>query len=210
MMRLASAAIAVLLAGGSLVVGAVLEGEAVLPRPMLEAPREGHVGALTCAGCHQAEYQDWRGSHHQRAMEAASGATVQAPFAGETMTYFGRESRFFRRDGRFLALTEGTNGQPAEFEVTHTIGVAPLQQYLVPLPGGRLQPLPWAWDARPAGRAASAGFISTRTRTSRPATRCTGPAASRPGTCNAQPATPPRCTRAMIRRPTPMPPRLRR
>jgi predicted CXXCH cytochrome family protein len=35
-----------------------------------------------------------------------------------------------------------------EFEITHTFGWYPLQQYLVPFPGGRLQCLPIAWDVR--------------------------------------------------------------
>ncbi len=35
-----------------------------------------------------------------------------------------------------------------EFEITHTFGWFPLQQYLVPFPGGRLQTLPLAWDSR--------------------------------------------------------------
>ena len=35
-----------------------------------------------------------------------------------------------------------------EFEITHTFGWYPLQQYLVPFPGGRLQCLPMAWDVR--------------------------------------------------------------
>jgi tetratricopeptide (TPR) repeat protein len=34
--------------------------------------------------------------------------------------------------------------------VAYTFGVAPLQQYLIPLPGGRLQALSVAWDARPS------------------------------------------------------------
>ena len=33
-----------------------------------------------------------------------------------------------------------------DFEITHTFGVEPLQQYLVPFPGGRLQALWIAWD----------------------------------------------------------------
>ena len=37
-----------------------------------------------------------------------------------------------------------------EFEVAYTIGVDPLQQYLVAFPDGRLQALHVAWDARPA------------------------------------------------------------
>ncbi|NIW24818.1 MAG: hypothetical protein GWN29_09765, partial [Gammaproteobacteria bacterium] len=36
-----------------------------------------------------------------------------------------------------------------EFRVTHTIGVEPLQQYLVELPNGHYQALSVAWDTRP-------------------------------------------------------------
>jgi hypothetical protein len=38
-----------------------------------------------------------------------------------------------------------------DFEVTHTFGWNPLQQYLIPFPGGRMQCLPIAWDVK-AGR----------------------------------------------------------
>jgi hypothetical protein len=37
-----------------------------------------------------------------------------------------------------------------EFEITDTFGWSPLQQYLIPMPGGRRQALGIAWDARPA------------------------------------------------------------
>jgi predicted CXXCH cytochrome family protein len=126
--------------------------------PALEASRAEHVGAAACAICHAPEHRDWLGSHHARAMQLAGEATVRAPFAGESAAHFGRESRFFRRDGRFLALTDGPDGRTTEFEVTHTFGVAPLQQYLVPFPGGRLQPLPWAWDTRPAAQGGQRWF----------------------------------------------------
>ena len=35
-----------------------------------------------------------------------------------------------------------------DFEITHTFGWFPLQQYLIPFPGGRLQTLHIAWDSR--------------------------------------------------------------
>ncbi len=40
-------------------------------------------------------------------------------------------------------------GKPGDFEIAYTFGVRPLQQYLVPFPGGRLQTLGIAWDSRP-------------------------------------------------------------
>ena len=45
----------------------------------------------------------------------------------------------------------GPDGKPGEFEIAYTFGVDPLQQYLVPFPGGRLQALGLAWDTRPRG-----------------------------------------------------------
>jgi len=56
---------------------------------------------------------------------------------------------FTRRDDKFLVLTEGPDGKPGEFEVKFTFGVTPLQQYLIAMPGGRLQALGIAWDTRP-------------------------------------------------------------
>src|SRR5690606_18175562 len=61
----------------------------------------------------------------------------------------GNPFRFFRRGDRFFVRTTGTDGQPADFEILHTFGVDPLQQYLVELRDGRIQPLPVAWDTRP-------------------------------------------------------------
>src|SRR5947209_13187955 len=40
------------------------------------------VGAAACANCHAAQFQAWRSSQHQRAMQTASRETVLAPFAG--------------------------------------------------------------------------------------------------------------------------------
>ncbi len=129
-----------------------------LPLPDLAAPGASHVGAETCAACHAAEHRDWLGSHHHRAMARAEDGTVQAPFRGETATEAGREARFFRRGEHFFARIEIEDGSTADVEVTHSFGVAPLQQYLVPRPGGRLQPLPWAWDTRPAAEGGQRWF----------------------------------------------------
>ena len=50
----------------------------------------------------------------------------------------------------YVVKTDGPDGKLADFDVKYTFGVYPLQQYLIPLPGGRLQALGIAWDARPA------------------------------------------------------------
>jgi tetratricopeptide (TPR) repeat protein len=56
---------------------------------------------------------------------------------------------YSERGGRFEVRIENASGKPEEFDVRYTFGITPLQQYLVELPGGRLQALPIAWDARP-------------------------------------------------------------
>ncbi len=109
-----------------------------------------YVGSAACASCHAAETAAWQGSHHDLAMQEAGDSTVLGDFSGVEFAYFGRKSRFFRDGQRFLVRTEDAEGRDRDFEVTHTFGVTPLQQYLVPFPGGRMQALPVAWDARPA------------------------------------------------------------
>jgi len=108
--------------------------------------REAFVGGARCAVCHPAEAAAWRGSHHDLAMQVADEATVLGDFDDTTLASSPTRTRFFRRDGRFFALTEGADGAPGEFEVKYVFGVDPLQQYLVELPGGRLHPLPVGWD----------------------------------------------------------------
>ncbi len=108
----------------------------------------GYVGAEACGGCHAEQFAQWRGSQHDRAMAGASEANVLGDFSGTRFEHAGVTSRFYRRDGRFFVETDGADGALAEFEISHTFGVDPLQQYLIPLSGGRLQALSVAWDAR--------------------------------------------------------------
>jgi Flp pilus assembly protein TadD len=116
------------------------------------------VGATTCATCHQREAQAFSGSHHARAMEAATETTVRGDFGGARFTHKGVTSSFFRRAGKYVVRTEGPDGQPADFEIAYTFGVAPLQQYLVPLSGGRFQALSVAWDSRPRAQGGQRWF----------------------------------------------------
>ncbi len=104
------------------------------------------VGREVCRPCHQQAFDTWRGSDHDLAMDTATDDTVLGDFDDAIFTSKGITTRFFRRDGRFLVNTQGPDGQPAEFEITHVFGHDPLQQYLVPFPGGRLQCLTIAWD----------------------------------------------------------------
>jgi len=110
----------------------------------------GYVSGARCAECHRAEVEAWRGSHHDRAMEVADEATVLGDFGDVRFVDRGTEFFFFRRDGKYFVRTKGPGGSVEELAVEYTFGVDPLQQYLLRLPGGRLQALTVAWDTRPA------------------------------------------------------------
>jgi predicted CXXCH cytochrome family protein len=101
-----------------------------------------------CLDCHAEQAEAWKTSHHALAMQPATESSVLGDFSGKVFEHDGVSSRFFRRDGSFFVETVGPDGTPGEFEIAYTFGVAPLQQYLVPFPGGRLQSLTIAWDAQ--------------------------------------------------------------
>ena len=111
-------------------------------------PPATFAGSKKCMDCHKKAYDKWQNSHHDHAMDVADESTVLGDFDNAVFEIHGTTSRFYRKDGRFFVHTQGPNGKMAEFEVTHTFGWYPLQQYLVPFPGGRLQCLPIAWDVR--------------------------------------------------------------
>ncbi len=109
-------------------------------------PSATFVGSEECKACHKREYDLWKDSHHDRAMEVASEETVLGDFNDRTFEHHNVVSRFYRKGGKFYVHTPGPDAGMGDFEVTHTFGWYPLQQYLVPFPGGRLQCLPLAWD----------------------------------------------------------------
>src|SRR5271165_7010955 len=117
-----------------------------------------YIGSEACAGCHQNEAKLWNGSHHKLAMDHATEKSVLGDFSGATFEHYGVKSRFFRRDGKFIVETDGPDGKLAEFEIKYTFGVAPLQQYLIEFPDGRLQALSIAWDSRPKDKGGQRWF----------------------------------------------------
>ncbi len=108
-----------------------------------------YVASHACVECHPAEVQSWLGSHHDRAMEEVSEATVLGDFDGATFELAGVTSTFSRREGKYFVRTDGPDGALHDYEIAYTFGVEPLQQYLVAFPGGRYQALGIAWDSRP-------------------------------------------------------------
>ena len=117
------------------------------------------VGAAECATCHAGENALWRGSHHQSAMQLAADSTVLGDFKNASFSNNGITSTFFRRESKFMVRTDGPDGALHDYEIKYTFGVAPLQQYLIAMPGGRSQALGIAWDSRPRERGGQRWFF---------------------------------------------------
>ena len=117
-------------------------------RPRKEASESPalYVGSKSCAGCHRKEYASWKGSHHALAMLPPRPEFMLGDFNDATFEENGQVTRFTTHAGRYFVRTEGPDGEPHDYEVAYAFGWFPLQQYLVPFPGGRLQCLGIAWD----------------------------------------------------------------
>lgn len=116
-----------------------------------------YVGRQSCLQCHQPQHEEWRGSHHDLAMDRATQETVLGDFNDAELTHQGVNSRMFRREGKFFVNTEGPDGKLADFELKYVFGVDPLQQYMVEfdrpadMPASeiaRLQVLRISWDTK--------------------------------------------------------------
>ena len=146
---------------------ALARHDAAPPTPVTRRTAD-YVGGAACAQCHERVQAAWQGSQHAHSMAVADDSSVLGRFEQTTFRHAGITSTFFKRDGGFFVNTEGPDGKLADFEVKYTFGVAPLQQYLVAFPGGRLQALGIAWDSRPAAQGGQRWFHLYPDRTPRP------------------------------------------
>ena len=119
------------------------------PTPAISAKGPTPVGLQACTTCHQQEVSDWKQSHHALAMQPARPDTVLGNFNNQTFKHGGVTSRFWRKGEQYWVSTDGPDGKIHDYPVQYTFGIYPLQQYLLPLPGGRLQALSICWDTRP-------------------------------------------------------------
>ena len=119
------------------------------PEPVsAAAPQAHYVENTQCLGCHQPQATAWAGSHHAHAMAPATADSVRGDFDNTQFRHQGVTSRFFKRGDRFFVHTDGPDGKLADFEIKYSFGVEPLQQYLIDIGNGRLQPLQIAWNTQ--------------------------------------------------------------
>jgi len=111
-------------------------------------PEARYVANTQCLGCHQPQASSWAGSHHAKAMAPATAETVSGDFNDTQFRHRGVTTRFFKRGDKFFVHTDGPDGRQADFEIKYSFGVEPLQQYLIDIGDGRLQPLQIAWNTQ--------------------------------------------------------------
>ncbi len=123
----------------------------LLQTPALAAPTPPveFIGRQACAPCHKPEIEGYAGSHHDLAMQVADAKTVLGNFDGATFEYNGLTSTFTKKKDGYYVRTDGADGKLHDFRIAYTFGIAPLQQYLIQFPDGRLQALSICWDTRP-------------------------------------------------------------
>ncbi len=107
-----------------------------------------YVGRESCTDCHTEQVSLWQGSHHDLAMQHADDESVLGNFSDVTFSYAGVDSKFYKKNKKFMVRTDGADGKLHDYEIKYTFGVIPLQQYLIEFEDGRMQALSIAWDSR--------------------------------------------------------------
>jgi tetratricopeptide (TPR) repeat protein len=119
--------------------GAVLEDE--------RAAFSQYGGSASCRECHKEAYDLWAKSNHGLAERPLrSDPDAEAFFPARTFKHGSQESELRSRGGGFEVVTLGYASNREAYQVERVIGNDPLQQFLVPAPGGRLQTLEASWD----------------------------------------------------------------
>jgi Flp pilus assembly protein TadD len=122
------------------------------PLFVLQDEKETHKaygGSASCKECHEEEYEAWAKSHHGLAERSPDLARDSRAFDPTRQFQHGTQSTLTRKVGNDLELvTTGLRGTQEVFRVQRVIGEKPLQQFLVPFPGGRLQAMEACFDPR--------------------------------------------------------------
>ena len=105
---------------------------AMLLPAVTSAAEEGipheYSDGVACKSCHEEQYREWQGSHHDLAMAAASPESVLGDFDNGEFGHFAVTSRFFMDEGRYMVHTDGPDGSLQDFQIKYTFGTHPLQQ----------------------------------------------------------------------------------
>lgn len=106
-----------------------------------------YAGSPSCRECHREAYALWAKSNHGLAERSVKAEADEPAFQPPRSFRHGSQTTDVRlRLGQFEVLTPGPESNRGPYKVDRVIGNDPLQQYLVPFPGGRWQTLEASWD----------------------------------------------------------------
>ena len=142
-------------AGARLAV-ALLLGLACLPQSALgqsvetaQPPAQGVTGSQGCRSCHEKFYQLWSTSFHGLAMRPYSDAFASQALKPQQEALSIGRARYQAAVGPGQGwMTEHIGGRDKTYPIAHVIGGKNVFYFLTPMPKGRLQTLPLAYDAR--------------------------------------------------------------
>jgi len=109
--------------------------------------KEKTISNQQCTSCHQQSQDDWLQSDHSKSMAVADKSTVLADFDNVNVKHYGQKALFFVENNTYQ-VSISYNNKTDTYPIKFTFGFYPLQQYLAETAEGRLQVLPFAWDAR--------------------------------------------------------------
>lgn len=112
------------------------------------------VGRAACEQCHDEHMKSYAWSLHDRTLSEPSGQVLAAPFGGESVKGKHVAATFTRKDGRPVIESGGT------LPVKYTIGVDPIQQYVVEVGAGDLRIFGAAFDNRSRAENGKKWFVS--------------------------------------------------
>ncbi len=107
---------------------------------------DGYVGDESCKSCHEKEFDTWRDSHHDLAMQEVNSNTILGNFDDHKITIDDIDYHFYRKDSSFYVNIKDIDNTINEYKIDYVFGITPLQQYITSFDKGKKQVLRVTWD----------------------------------------------------------------
>ncbi len=107
---------------------------------------DGYVGDESCKSCHEKEFDTWRGSHHDLAMQVVNSQTILGNFDDHKVTIDDIDYHFYKKDSSFYVNIKDIDNTIKDYKIVYVFGITPLQQYITSFDKGKKQVLRVTWN----------------------------------------------------------------
>ena len=107
---------------------------------------DGYVGDESCKSCHEKEFDNWRGSHHDLAIQKVNSKTILGNFNDHRITLDHVDYHFYKKDSNFFVNVKEIDNIIKDYKIDYVFGITPLQQYITSFDNGKKQVLRVTWD----------------------------------------------------------------